>query len=90
MAQTGGFTPQLLADLCLGHLAENPAQLAAFMNVSGYTPDALRGAVGSDQLRFGLIDYFSQNETLLLAVCANNGMQPEQFMRVWHELNPGG
>jgi hypothetical protein len=79
-----------LADLCLGQLAENPEQLAAFMGYSGYDPTALRRAVGSQHLASGLIDYFASNEPLLLSLCANNQLKPEDFMRVWHRLNPAG
>jgi len=79
-----------LADACLGHLAENPDELLAFMQFAGLDPDALRGAVGSPSLQRGLIDYFASNEPILLALCANSGLSPEQFMRVWHRLNPSG
>lgn len=78
-----------LADLCLGQLAEDPAQLAEFMGFAGYDPTALRRAVGTTQLANGLIDYFAANEPLLLTLCANNALRPEDFMRVWHRLNPG-
>ena len=77
-----------LADLCLGHLAEDPGQLAEFMGYAGYDPTALRRAVGTRQLATGLIDYFASNEPLLLALCANNGVTPDEFMGVWHRLNP--
>jgi hypothetical protein len=79
-----------LADLCLGQLAEDPGQLAEFMGFAGYDPTALRRAVGTQQLASGLIDYFAANEPLMLSLCANNGLQPEDFMRVWHRLNPAG
>jgi hypothetical protein len=88
--KTAGLTPQTLADLCLGLLAEDPSQLAEFMTMTGYSPSALRSSVGGDQLARGLIDYFAQNEPLLLALCANNAMKPEEFMRVWAKLNPAG
>jgi len=78
-----------LADLCLGQLAEDPGQLAEFMGFAGYDPTSLRRAVGTQQLATGLIDYFAGNEPLMLSVCANNGLRPEDFMRVWHRLNPG-
>jgi len=81
---------QSLADLCLGYLAENPEELARFMEHAGYDPAALRGAVGSRQLAAGLIDYFASNETILLALCANAAIRPEEFMRVWYRLNPAG
>lgn len=79
-----------LADACLGYLAENPDELLAFMQFAGLDPDALRRSVGSPSLQRGLIDYFASNEPILLALCANSGMSPEQFMRVWHRLNPSG
>jgi len=87
--KTGELTPATLAELCLGHLAEDPDQLGQFMGVAGYSPDGLREAIGTEQLQHGLIDYFAQNEPLLLALCANNSMRPEDFMRVWARLNPG-
>ena len=76
--------------MCLGHLASDPDLLAAFMGATGYSPGGLRGAVGSDQLNRGLIDYFAQNEPLLLSLCTNNALQPDDFMRVWAKLNPAG
>jgi hypothetical protein len=79
-----------LAELCLGHLVENPEELGAFMSQSGYDGAALRAAIGSAHLQRGLIDYFASNEPLLLALCANNALSPETFMRVWAKLNPAG
>jgi hypothetical protein len=79
-----------LGEMCLHYLAENPAQLAEFMTMTGYSPDALRKAAGGAQLDRGLIDYVATNEPLLLAVSANNGFRPDDFMRVWAKLNPSG
>ncbi len=84
------LTPESLARMCLGLLAEDPGQLAEFMSVAGYTPQSLRAALGSAQLGQGLIDYFAGNEALLLALCANNQLRPDDFMRVWATLNPAG
>lgn len=82
--------PTALAELCLGYLAENPETLAGFMGYAGYGPAALRSAVGTEQLASGLLDYFASNEPILLALCANAQIRPEDFMRVWHTLNPAG
>ena len=60
------------------------------MQFAGLDPDMLRRSVGSPGLQLGLIDYFASNEPILLALCANSGLSPEQFMRVWHRLNPSG
>lgn len=77
-----------LADACLGYLAEHPEELLAFMQHAGLDPDALRRSVGTPALQRGLVDYFASNEPILLALCANSGLSPEQFMRVWHRINP--
>ncbi|MBN9311398.1 MAG: DUF3572 family protein [Devosia sp.] len=90
MANSRELTPSLLGELCLHHLAENPAQLAEFMAVTGYSPTALRNAAGTPGLDHGLIDYFATNEALLLALAANAGLKPDDFMRVWARLNPSG
>ena len=84
------LTPTALGELCLGYLAENPTQLAEFMGVTGYSPAALRRVAGTPELDSGLIDYFAQNEPLLLALCANSNFRPDDFMRVWAKLNPSG
>ena len=90
VANSVELTQKTLGELCLHQLAEDPEQLAAFMGATGYSPDALRKAVGGSGLDRGLIDYFASNEALLLALCANNNFRPEQFMRVWAKLNPAG
>ena len=76
-----------LADLCLGYLAEHPDELLAFMQSAGLDPDALRAAVGTPALQRGLVEYFASNEPILLALCANSAMAPEDFMRVFHQIN---
>ena len=76
-----------LADACLGYLAEHPEELLAFMQYAGFDPDALRSSVGTPALQRGLVDYVASNEPILLALCANAGMAPEAFMRVFHEIN---
>jgi len=79
-----------LADLSLGYLAENAEELARFLDFAGYTPQGLRNALNSPQLSRGLIEYVAANESLMLALCANAGIKPEQFMAVWYKLNPAG
>ncbi|WP_407648135.1 DUF3572 family protein [Devosia rhodophyticola] len=71
-------------------MAENPEDLARFMGHAGYDPSAFRQAIGTSEMTNGLIDYFASNETILLALCANAQIQPENFMRVWQILNPAG
>ena len=74
----------------MGFLAENPEELLGFMQHAGLDPATLRSSVGTPALERGLIDYVASNESILLALCANTGMTPDQFMRVWQRLNPAG
>ena len=61
-----------------------------FMNVTGYTPDGVRGAAGTPALSRGLIEYVAAYEPLMLALCAKASLRPEDFMRVYYKLNPSG
>jgi len=90
LIKSAPLTSRALGELCLHFLAENPPQLAEFMTMTGYSPDGLRRAAGKPGLDRGLIDYFAASEPLLLALCANNGLRPDDFMRVWARLNPAG
>jgi hypothetical protein len=76
-----------LGQLCLMHLTEDPEELRRFMVAAGYEPQGLREAVGTEHLALGLIDYFAQNEPLMLAVCTANKLRPEDFMQVWQTRN---
>ncbi len=81
----------MLADLCLGYLAENPDQLAEFMGMTGARPTACAARSAGRQLQAGLIDYFAQNEPLLARTLRQcSASRPEAFMRVWAKLNPDG
>ena len=87
--QSAALDSKALGDLCFAHLVEAPDELARFMEYAGFDPARLRRSLGTDDLALGLIDYFANNEPLLLALCANNDLKPEAFMRMWHRLNPG-
>lgn len=77
-----------IADACLTWLASDVTELERFMSLAGYSPQSLRGAVGTSGLEHGLIDYFARNESLLLAMCANANIPVDRVMRVWHRANP--
>ncbi len=83
-------TAQELADICLGHLVQDPEQLVDFMGITGLSPDGLRSALGTASFARGIIDYVVQNEPLLLAICDANALKPDTVMRVWVKLNPAG
>jgi hypothetical protein len=69
---------------------ERPELLGRFMSAAGYSPQTLRAAAGSRPLSLGLIDFFAENESLLVAVCERNSLRPEDFMRTRAKLNAAG
>ncbi|AEQ51629.1 DUF3572 family protein [Pelagibacterium halotolerans] len=83
-------TQELLAvgDACLSWLAADVNELERFMALAGYSPQRLRESVGTRALAEGLVDYFGRHEALLLAMCANAGLDVNRVMRLWHGLNP--
>lgn len=87
LERTASRTAAELADLCFDFLTANPDELMLFMQASGYAPDRLRQAIGTDALGRGLIEYFASSESLLLALCKAASLKPEAFMRVYHALN---
>lgn len=78
----------VVGDACLSWLAADVSELERFMALAGYSPQRLRDSVGSRTLAEGLVDYFGRNETQLLAMCANAGLDVNRIMRLWHGLNP--
>lgn len=76
-----------VSNACLTWLASDVAELERFMALAGYSPQSLRAAVGSEGLAQGLVDYFARNEPLLLAMCANTGMEVSRVMRLWTRFN---
>ncbi|WP_196258533.1 DUF3572 family protein [Pelagibacterium limicola] len=76
-----------ISDACLTWLAGDVAELERFMSLAGYSPQTLRQALGTTGLAQGLIDHFGRNEPLLLAMCANTGLDVNRVMRLWNRLN---
>lgn len=57
------------------------------MDYSGYAPDSLQAAMGSPDLARGMLDYVVANEPILMAVCANSGLNVERVMHLWQRMN---
>lgn len=76
-----------LGDACMTYLIANPEELSRFMTHSGLDGNALRNSIGTKELAVGLLDYFAQNESALLAMCANAGLNADRFMRIWQQYN---
>lgn len=72
---------EILGLLALTHMAENHDVLAAYLDLSGITPDELKKSA-SDPLTLGsILDYFLQNEKRLITFCDVNNIPPEHLAK---------
>lgn len=78
-----------LGGKCMDYLLGNPEELSNFMTHAGITPDALRTNFQSRDIAIGAMDYFAHNESALLAMCANAGINASTFMSAWQRHNAG-
>lgn len=76
-----------IAEQCFSYLVGNPDELSQFMQFAGLSPEAIRAGLGTRELNFGMLDYFAQNESALMAMCANASISATRFMNVWQRLN---
>ena len=68
----------LIADL-VGFLSQRPDDLSRFLAATGADPLQLREALSSDAFQSGMIDYFRDNEPLMLAFCEETGTSVHAF-----------
>jgi hypothetical protein len=71
--------PEMIAIEALGFLAEDPARLSRFLDITGLNPTTLRQAAGEPRFLASVLDYLMADESLMLAFAAQNGTAPERI-----------
>jgi hypothetical protein len=71
----------------LGFLAGAPEHLSRFLALTGTDPATLRARAGDDDFLTSLLDYLMADEALLLAYCANEGLDPALIAPARHRLS---
>ncbi len=71
--------PEMLAIQALGFLAEDPARLSRFLDITGLNPATLRQAAQSPAFLASVLAYFMADESLLLAFSAQGQVRPDAF-----------
>ena len=71
----------------LSYLSDNEDALHRFLGESGLAASELRQLSESEDLLAGLVDYFLANEPLLVALCDEMNVAPEDVWRLRHTLN---
>jgi Protein of unknown function (DUF3572) len=84
----GAEAAQTIALKALGYLAGDEEQLNAFLGATGLTFADLKAGAGESAFQGGVLDYFLQNEALLLAFAGASELAPETIVRARQHL-PG-
>ena len=72
---------ELVAIAALGYLAADPHHLERFLSLSGLDPSELRASATNPGFLAGVLDFLLEDESLLLAFAADQGLQPERIVR---------
>lgn len=81
-------TSQTIALKALGYLAVDEDLLEPFLSSTGLAVGDLRAGATDSAFLAGVLDYFLQNEALLLAFAASEELAPETIVRARQRL-PG-
>ena len=79
---------QTIALKALAYLAADEDRLNHFLNATGMDLGSLKTGAGDTGFLAGLMDYFLQNEALLMAFAASEELAPETIVRVRQHM-PG-
>lgn len=79
---------QTIALKALGYLAADEELLEPFLGATGLMAGDLRAGVADSAFLAGVLDYFLQNEALLLAFAGASELAPETIVRARQRL-PG-
>jgi uncharacterized protein DUF3572 len=80
---------QGLAIAALGFIAAEPERLGRFLAVTGIGPESIRQAAGEPHFLAGVLDHVAEDESLLLAFAAQQGIDPNEVMRARATLAGG-
>ena len=68
-----------LAIRALGFLASEPEELGRFLALAGLGPETIRNAAEDPLFLAGVLEFFMENESLLLVFCARENVRPTLF-----------
>ena len=77
-----------LAIEALSFLAADETRLARFIAATGYGLAAIRAEAGSLQFLAAVLDFFMEDESLLLVFAAHNGCDPSHIGTARRTLRP--
>jgi Protein of unknown function (DUF3572) len=82
--QTDAAETQAIA--ILGFLASDPERLGRFLTLTGVDPGDIRRLKKEQGFWQAIFDHLFDDESLLLAYCAEQQIQPASLVRIRHSL----
>jgi hypothetical protein len=83
-------TAEMLAIASLSHIATDVEQLGRFLALTGLEAGQIREAAKSQTFLLAVLDFVSTDESLLIAIAANQGFKPGQIedarLRLQHAI----
>ena len=79
--KTSRGTAEALAITALTFIAEEPERLGRFLALSGIGPESLRAAAHEPGFLLGVLDYLTNDESLLIAFSTDRGIDPSEIGR---------
>ena len=84
-SNSGQLLDELAAEVLI-FLATTPRQAERFLALTGESAESLRARRADPMLHRALIDYVMQDESLLLSLCEERGLKPEDVARLHARL----
>jgi Protein of unknown function (DUF3572) len=78
-----------LAVQALTYVGSDPERLGRFLSLSGIGPQSLRVAAGQPGFLAGVLEHVANDEALLIAFAADQGIAPEEVDRARRVLAGG-
>ena len=70
-----------LAVAAFEFIAAEPRRLVRFLDMTGIAPESIRKASREANFLAGVLDHLSEDEALLVAFCAQAGIDPNEVVR---------
>ncbi len=80
---------EMLAIKALAFIAEQPDQLARFLDMTGIPPQQMRAAARESGFLAGVLDHMLADESLLVAFADSAGIDPAEIGRARSALGRG-
>ena len=84
----GGVDAEALAVSLFARVAADPERLERFLALSGLEPGAVRAASSEPGFLAAFLDHVAGDESLLVALAAEEGIAPEAVMAARARLSP--